>query len=197
MQLLAPPAPSQLVGRATPRGQIAEQGLSLKSAGPRRRDRQIPSERNSHSRRMIDDLQKTPYSLPMAASVIECDTPSLVFSGHLVVRGCKSGRCRFCRSVTDTPPESQELKLSGSINREPVRRSKCESRGDIAYEGRRTPQAAVSFGLAMDGQAQMADSASLIPTILRAHATRPGLRCGLLDVRRAHNHSLLGTRSLP
>ncbi len=42
----------------------------------------------THQPRMIDDRRQTPYTLPMAAFLIECDTLSPVFSRPSVVRGC-------------------------------------------------------------------------------------------------------------
>ena len=153
--------------------------------------------RNSLQRRMIDDPQETPYSLPMAVSAIESGTLSLVFSGQLLVRGCKLNHRRSCRSATDISPEIPSLNFCGSREREPVRRSECESRSDIAYESRRASYATVGLVLAGRVLGQIATSARPQLRIHRPLSTRPRSRSGLLGTRHARIQSLLGTRSLP
>ena len=149
-----------------------------------------------HPRRMIDDRQKTPYSLPMAAYVIESGVLSLVFPGHLVVRGCKLDRHRSCRSATDISLKTPSLNYCGSLKREPVRRSECESRSDIAYESPLTSYATVGLVMAGHVLGRIATSARPQLTIHRQLSTLPRSRSGLEGTWRTRTQTLLGTRSL-
>ena len=143
----------------------------------------------------IDDLRHSPYNLPMAACVMECDTLSLVFPRDLGVRGCQC--CRSCRSATDMFCESPALIAVGSVDREPVRRWECESRSDIAYETWRAWYTNRDFILAILALTWLASSAPSRLTVHRPLSTRPGLHSGLLEQPDAYTPSLLGTRSLP